>query len=105
MTTEAQHTVNTEPRKGIPVDLVGVRYTARKPKAALGLRVAVAAKKAGEDPEGMLKAMNSFITMTFGKKDAAAINKRLEDPDDDLDYDHITELVQALMEVGENPTT
>lgn len=105
MTTEAAHTISSEGRKGIPVDLVGKRYVVKKPKSALGLRVAVASKKAGEDPEGMLNAMDSFIDMTFGKKDGVAIRKRLEDPDDDLDYEHITELVQALMEVDGNPTT
>lgn len=105
MTTEAAHTVNSEGRKGIPVELVGKRYVIKKPKSALGLRVAVAAKKAQEDPESMLAAMDSFINMTFGKKDGAAVRKRLEDPDDDLDYEHVTELVQALMEVDGNPTT
>lgn len=105
MTTEAVHTVNSDGRKGIPVELVGKRYVIKKPKSALGLRVAVAAKKAQEDPESMLAAMDSFIDMTFGKKDGAAVRKRLEDPDDDLDYEHITQLVQALMEVDGNPTT
>lgn len=105
MATDAAHIISGEARKGIPVDLVGKRYVVKKPKSALGLRVAVASKKAGEDPEGMMKAMDTFIDMTFGKKDGVGIRKRLEDPDDDLDYDHITELVQALMAVDGNPST
>lgn len=97
--------VESTPRKGIPVNLVGVDYTVRKPKAALGLRLAVAGKKADEDPENMMKAMDTLVLMVFGKKDAKAVDARLSDPEDDLDFEHLVELVQALGATGENPTT
>lgn len=98
--------ISAKPRKGIPVTLVGQDYTVRPPKGALGLRISVAAKKANEDPEIMANTMETFIDTLFGKKDGAAVRKRLDDPDDDLDYEHIMELTNAVMEQATgNPTT
>lgn len=98
--------ISAEPRKGIPVVLVGEEYTVRPPKGALGLRMSVAAQKADKDPVAMEKAMGTFIDTLFGKKNGARVHKRLEDPEDELDYEHIMELVTKVMEqVTGNPTT
>lgn len=98
--------ISATPRKGIPVMLVGEKYTVRAPKGALGLRMSVAAQKADKDPAAMEKAMGTFIDTLFGKKEGSKVHKRLEDPEDDLDYDHIMDLVTQVMEqVTGNPTT
>lgn len=98
--------ITSEKRQGIPVNLVGVKYAARPPKSMIALRLAQDAQKAGNDPEASIKALTKWLGMTFGKKDTSSILARLEDPDDDLDINHIAELMEKVTEaVSGNPTT
>lgn len=98
--------ITPQKRQGIPVKLIGVEYAARPPKSMVALRLAQQAQKASDDPEASIKALTQWLTMTFGKKDTAAILQRLEDPDDDLDIPHIAELMEKVTEaVSGNPTT
>jgi len=44
--------------------------------------------------------------MAFGKKEGAAVIKRFDDPEDDLDIIHISELISKVAELATgNPTT
>ena len=91
----------------LPVNLVGIDYRVSPPKAALSMRTAINAKKADEDPEAMMNAILAWIRAAFNKKDAEAVIKRLDDPKDALDLQHISLLVEKVVEAqtNENPST
>lgn len=95
-----------DPREPITVNLVGTEYVVKPPKAALAMKLAVTAKSAEEDPSAMMAAVNQWISIAFGKVGAKAIQKRLEDMDDDLDFPHIMQLMEAMIERATgNPTS
>lgn len=96
----------TEGRKKILISLIGVEYEITPPKTIVGLRMAIRAKAAADDPALMMEALDDWIVRAFGKVVAKTIQKRLESEDDDLDFQHITELMQAVVEqVTGNPTS
>lgn len=111
MTTEVSESIDiditAEPQKKINVNLVGRMYTIRRPKTALLMRMAVSAKKTKDkDAEEMYYMVTDLIGKTFGKTDAKEVQERLESSDDDLEYEHITALMQALTTYGTgNPST
>lgn len=90
--------ITAERRESIPVDLVGVSYEVTPPKTALAIKVALQAKKAQDDPDEVMKALDGWIARAFGKKQAAKITERLYSDEDDLDIDHIMQLMNLLME-------
>lgn len=97
--------IAADKREVIPVELVGERYSILPPKTAVTLKMAVRAKQAGSDPALMYEALQEWIDKAFGKK-AKEVHKRLDDPDDLLDIEHITELMKAVIEVSTgNPTS
>jgi hypothetical protein len=99
-------TIAADPKATIPIDLVGVRYEVKPPKAALALRIAVEAKQAGDDPELVLSAIGTWVRMAFGEEDGRKVMARLEDADDDLDFPHVMILMDALIKrVTGNPPT
>lgn len=99
-------TITAEPPKPITLELVGVSYTVRPIKASLGVALAQRFNGDNSDTEKFAESMKSLTTIMFGKKDAAAITKRLADPEDDLDYSHLFSLLNALVErASGNPTT
>lgn len=100
-------TINADAPNLIPVDLVGVHYLVKAPKAVVAIKIGMRAKELqDEDPEELLKLLGEWVSMAFSKKDAAAVMKRLGDQDDDLDLNHIVQLVEAVIEVGSgNPTS
>lgn len=115
-------------RKPVTVNLVGVEYSVNPPKSALALSFAntyaeiqktltttklPAAKVSrakpktaqdGLDTEQLAKNMKmvdmlySFIDAVFGKQ-SKAVRARLNDNDDQLDIEHISELMTALFEL------
>lgn len=89
------------------VDLVGTTYQAKKPKTLAQLALAQTLQGANtSDPKVMQKMTSDYVSMLFNKKDAAAIWKRLEDDEDDLDILHITDLIKAVTEMfSSRPTT
>jgi len=99
--------ITAKPRRIISVDLVGVRYDVKPPKGALALTLGRAAKKASTDPEQGMRAMMDWLTMAVGSENAEAIEKRLNDLNDELDFEHIGDLIKAVTEAGANgnPTT
>lgn len=92
----------TGSREIIPVELVGVKYQLRPPKAAFGLKLAAADQN---DQGAMARLVTEWIQAAFGDQ-AEAVMARLDDYDDDLDLMHLMELMQLVMErVTGNPTT
>lgn len=90
-------------RKIITVNLVGTEYKVRVPKAAILLAFAKVAGK--NDPQTIARVFDDFITSLFSRKDAASVRKRLADNDDDLDIEHLGNLIEAIAEyTSENPT-
>lgn len=97
--------IASKPRELIPISLVGVDYQITPPKAALALKMAVQGKTAGDDPSAMIDTLYEWIDLAFGDQ-AEKVKTRLESPKDDLDIDHISELMGAVIEkVSGNPTT
>lgn len=95
-----------EPPKPISVDLGGTVYTVRPVKGSLGIALGANLKGLEGDGEKLLNAMNHIINIIFGKKDAQAVLERVNDPEDALDFTHIMELMNALVERSTgNPTT
>jgi glycosyltransferase A (GT-A) superfamily protein (DUF2064 family) len=63
-------------------------------KAAKDAALEEQRKSASQSMDGI----QSWIKQAFGKETAKAINKRLEDPEDKLDYPHLTKLMIQLAE-------
>lgn len=91
----------------IPVKLVGVKYSIRRPKSMLAMSFARRAKAAKEDPEKLMEAVEEWVRITFGKATGVKVIKRLNDPEDELDFEHIVKLMEAVIELtnGSDPTT
>lgn len=97
--------ITATPAHPIAVTLLGVDYTVRPLKGSLG--VAMAQRFSGKNltADKVGKEMTTLIKALFGT-DAPKITKRLNDPEDDLDYPHIVELMNAVMEANTgNPTS
>lgn len=95
------------PQTKIDLLLVGKKYKINRIKPAVALRMARLAKGGATELE-MVEALDELIVKVFGEKDAKEVQNRLEDPKDALDYDHISELLRAMMTTKsgeeENPT-
>ncbi|QSM01229.1 tail assembly chaperone [Microbacterium phage NoodlelyBoi] len=91
----------------IPVRLVGVDYTAHRPKAMLAVRLGERIQQVDmEDMDQVVEQFGSFLRLTFGTEVAAAILARLEDEDDRLDVHHLLKFVERITEVvGGRPST
>lgn len=106
MTTTKNITISANPREKITVSLVGKNYMIKPPKGSMALQMARRAMAADDDPEKTWEAIAQWITMAFGKKEGDAVTKRLNDPEDDLDIIHISELISKVAELATgNPTT
>lgn len=108
--TVTQLQIDAPARVKIDVNLVGKHYVLTPPKAALSLKIArqsaLASKTADEDALGVIDVIDDWLATAFQKKDVADIQKRLLDPEDDLDYPQILELVKKVVEVTTgNPTS
>lgn len=96
--------INGSAAKKLSVTLVGKNYKVAPPKAAVALTMAQNMQKE-EDEQKLLDFMYEWIDLLFTKTDAVAVKKRLMDPKDLLDFEHISELMGAVMDSEENPTT
>lgn len=104
----ADFQVKASQRKTMQVDLVGVTYQIRIPKTYAMLRFAALSQTTDDmDMSAMVEAMNAWIKQAFGKEGTEQVHERLGDPDDDLDIDHIMQLMEAVAEASApgNPTT
>lgn len=101
-------------RKTIPVDLIGVRYNVTPPKASAAIRMMGLTNLDLDSDDNtqalnaatqMMEAYDDLVTMMFGAK-AQEIRDRMNDPEDALDIQHISELSQALQAAStDNPPT
>ncbi len=77
----------------------------RSPKSLVSMQIARAGKNADKDPDSMVAAVRDWLLDAFGSEDGAAVFDRLFDPDDDLDLDAITTLIEKTLEVGTSDPT
>lgn len=94
--------------KPIPVRLIGVDYTAHRPKSMLAVRLGQQVQAADPtDPEAVVGHVRSFLALVFGSDETDAIMARLEDPDDRLDVPHLLTFIERMTEVvsGRPPTS
>lgn len=98
--------IQADPRKPIDIVLIGKPYRIKPPKTAAAIKLAELAEGMDErDFQSYMDAVFSWINAAFGKK-TPGIRKRLDDPDDDLDISHLTELMKQVTELTTgNPTT
>lgn len=94
-------------RRSITVNLVGEEYQAYPPKPLVMAEFSRQAEKTGASVNEQIAQFEKTVAALFDKKDAAKVLKRLGDPQDALDVDHIMKLMQALTEYADKdrPTT
>lgn len=94
-------------RQSMVIELVGMRYTVKVPKASLALKLAVRAKQADDNPALLAQTIDEWISRAFSSEDAESVKQRLyESDDDDLDLPHIMKLMEALIErTTDNPSS
>lgn len=97
--------IDAEPVETMDVKLVGVDYKIKPPKTSLLMEVTD--KMQGKAEEDITSEdLYRFVDLMFTKTDATKVKKRLVDPKDDLDIDHVMTLLDKIMEaVQPNPTT
>lgn len=101
-------TIDAQPREQITVHLVGKPYLLTPPKGALGLTLAkrATAAQASGDMDMIWGEIMGWVTMAVGETQATAIQKRLDDNEDDLDIVHIIDLMEKVIEaVTELPSS
>jgi hypothetical protein len=93
--------------KSISVDLIGKRYEIVPPKAGIALRIAKLATD--KDPAVQMKVLalvDVWLARAFGDEAPALEHRLYEDPDDELDFLHIVQLIQKVVEFQTgNPTS
>lgn len=87
------------------IDFIGKTYDIVAPKSALAMKMAVRAKTASEDPALMYDTLIEWVFAAFGTSQGASIVARLDDAEDDLDVEHITDLIEKVMEYQSNLPT
>lgn len=98
-------------QQSITVSLVGVDYEVTPPKAFGNLQMAQLGRSMQANPDEMSEEdVDEFIGVLlrpFTPEDAEAVEARLQDANDLLDVNHLTQLLDMLRELGEddNPPT
>lgn len=94
--------ITADPVEPIEVSLVGVDYLIHPPKAALAMRMAIESKLYADDPEKMAQALDGWVRKAFGKE-YPALQARLDDETDLLDFPHVMTLMEKVMEAQTEP--
>lgn len=99
-------TIEATPRKTLSVTLVGVDYLITPPKAGFALRMASKARSTDDDAAlGVMDDLFEWVRKAF-RDQADAVLGRLDDEEDELDINHLTELMSKVIEASSgNPTT
>lgn len=104
--TNSRIVIAAKPRTPVTVDLVGHEYVVTPAKSTVGLALAERLKTAGEDPGAVMEEVEGYVGLIFGNKQKRNVMARLRDGNDDLDLNHIMELMGALAEQGSaNPSS
>lgn len=92
--------IEAKPRKTFAVELVGKEYTLTAPKSAFALRMAVKSKQAqtASDPSLLIEAVDEWLEAALGPEQSQEVHDRIDDPNDDLDLEHINTLMEKVME-------
>lgn len=101
----ADITITGKPRKFLNIDLVGVNYDIKVPKA--GFAITMAMKARGGDEDSAASTMDDlfeWVRRAFGERGEEVL-ARLENDDDDLDIGDITELMQASISAASDTPT
>lgn len=102
----ADLTIPVEAPSGVSVALGDQVYVVRPIKTTLGMSLAGSLQSLKEDPKEMVKAMDRLVNLVFNPEDRDNVKARLNDREDALDYNHIMNLLMALMERATgNPST
>lgn len=101
-----QIVIEATPRKSYDVSLVGIDYKLTPPKSALALKMANQTRNGADGATDVVDSIYTWVRSAFGPTQSKAIIKRLDDPEDLLDIEHLTQLMQKVMEVmTASPTT
>lgn len=94
-------------RKQMTVTLVGKVYNVYVPKTAVALKFAGKMEEFEKDPAKAANDLDMLYRAIFTPADYTKIQKRLEDPKDNLDLEELVELMGALLEEAAegDPTT
>lgn len=104
--TPADISISVEPPKPISVDLGDQRYTVRPVKGSLGIALGSRLQAVQGDAQKLKDTIEHIVGIIFGPSASVEIIERLEDSSDALDYSHVMELMNALIEKSSgNPTT
>ncbi len=90
--------ITSKPRKTIQTLIDGMPYRVKIPKTGLTMKLAVHGKQAGEEPAQFVATMDEWIMQVFGSDQAGMIHDRLDDPEDVLDFESLTTLMEKLGE-------
>ena len=105
--------VDAEEVQTYPVRLVGEMYNIRPLKSSYMMSIASKSKHlqdkdGSEAADALMKMINKWVDAAFEKDDAKAVKKRLDDPTDPIDIQHIVQMINMLAEHlagGARPTT
>lgn len=92
--------IESKARRRFKVDLAGQRYTVRAIKTAATFHLATLGSAKSDSPEAAAqyaKALGRLLNTMFGDQ-AEAVEARLNDPADDLDWPEVMELVNKVLE-------
>lgn len=103
--------IDAPDRETITVSLGGIEYIVTPPKASYAMKLSgyFGARDAEGNPDTdqIQEGLNLWVLAAFGKQQGLKVLKRLDDPADNLDAEHITKLVGAVYEdvTGDPPTS
>jgi hypothetical protein len=98
-------TISATPKKTVTAEIVGVSYQVKAPKTALLLAISKHSADKKAEAGAVSRDFETILKLMFGPV-WVDVQARMEDPEDDLDLDHIFEAVEQLTEEKTgNPTS
>ena len=90
--------ITATPKKRVAVELLGEVYEVKPPKTALLLAISNHSGKKDSNAEDINRDFQTILKLMFTPKDLERVQERLNSGDDELDLDHIFEVVEAITE-------
>jgi hypothetical protein len=93
-------------RRTVPFTYDGEQLTARQPKQSTIANLVLSADTAKTDPIGIVRHFKTFLMDALDPESYDYLTGRIEDPDDDLDWDGLEPVIKWLVEefTGSRPT-
>jgi hypothetical protein len=102
--SEVAFRVSAKPKKPVTAEIVGEVYTVKAPKSSLLLAISRHSSAKDSDANSINRDLETILKLMFGKE-WVKVQERLDDPEDELDIDHIFESIENLTEAATgNPT-